>query len=677
MEQLPVLTTPETQRLRADYPSIEHLEAGNVAPWLVERQEQLLVRAKDERTGMNLAKLITLTGGVVGAVCYATSPLALIGAALSSVGYVWAVAQDINDSHQFAPLPFVRGNFIEFLSAMGDSQAREEWFATQNELVDLMYHLSPIERYEFAMLKENVHKLSDFLVGVEPGKRFYAYRWLLDWYINLKGNLPSKDSLINHLTTVTPDPRVNYQQVGAIQQHQAQALIDVPNTPTVDLPETPTVSLPEAQSVDLPGTIGANTKLGAIDVEAKSVEQKPTEAIPSPLEQSVQPEQQKDSCTSKPTSEPAPHVSLTSGQVGLEILQALATSRRSTLLIGDTGAGKSVAQAYILNKLFELHPDAQVFGISQKADSFCGLAEQGRVTLFDPIEPEQALFLIHSIWLIYDQRRRLPESDRPGLPPVRLILADWLSINQALEELKNEETVKLSRYLTKLADIVYNGRELNVCLLVDLQSYNLAAVGLKADRNSRKNFNLLGLGNYSVDELGMVNESYGVLTNLIGDRYIIAEESERVALNATFKQLQPISKQHRRPIIFSSLSPARLALLPDLRSFKGSKVAATKQPATVVEPTTEITTPDDIRERLEALIKATPKEKELPQSETAKKLLEIIQSATKQPISFESIRKSRKWERSSPDKATLLAALNELSSEWIRGSEEEGYYLQD
>jgi hypothetical protein len=27
----------------------------------------------------------------------------------------------------------------------------------------------------------------------------------------------------------------------------------------------------------------------------------------------------------------------------------------------------------------------------------------------------------------------------------------------------------------------------------------------------------------------MVNESYGVLTNLIGDRYIVADESERTA----------------------------------------------------------------------------------------------------------------------------------------------------
>lgn len=224
-----------------------------------------------------------------------------------------------------------------------------------------------------------------------------------------------------------------------------------------------------------------------------------------------------------------------------------------------------------------------MFGISQKADSFCGLAEQGRVTLFDPNEPEQALFLIHRIWTLYDHRRRLPEAMRPALSPVRLILADWLSINQALEELKNEESVKSSKYLTKLADIIYNGRELNVSLLVDLQSYNLAAVGLKADRNSRKNFNLIGLGNYSIDELGMVNESYGVLVNLIGDRHIVAEESERTALNATFKQLQPISKANRRPIIFSGLSPARLALLPDLRKYKTSTVAASKQPVTVTE----------------------------------------------------------------------------------------------
>jgi hypothetical protein len=318
--------------------------------------------------------------------------------------------------------------------------------------------------------------------------------------------------------------------------------------------------------------IGQNTRFGAVDVPAQPVNAEGEQRLGKPQIE---------------ISQPQILAATTSEETGLKDLDAIASTRRSTLLIGDTGSGKSVTQAYILTKLFELHPEVQVFVLSQKADSFCGLAEKGRVTLFDPTEPGEALTLICQIWSIYDIRRRLPEAERPALSPVRLILADWLSINQALEDLKNEECVKTSKYLSKLADIIYNGRELNVCLLVDLQSYNLAAVGLKADRNSRKNFNLIGLGNYSIDELGMVNESYGVLTNLIGDRYIVADESERTALITTFKQLQPISKANYRPILFSGLSPARLALLPDLRKYKMGSVAVTKKPLTVTEPASE------------------------------------------------------------------------------------------
>lgn len=230
--EIPVLTTEETNRLRADYPSIEHLEAGNIAPWLMERQDQLLVRAKDERAGMNLAKLITLAGGTVGAVCYATSPLALIGGVVAGVGYAWAIAQDLNDCHQFAPLPFVRGNFLEFLTAMGDKDARDEWFASQNEIVDLMNHLVPMERYEFGMLKVHAHTLTDFLGHVDAGKKFYAYRWLLDWFINLKGEFPSNEMLYSHLSQVTADPRVNYDQVGAIASHlnSTQRIYSAANT---------------------------------------------------------------------------------------------------------------------------------------------------------------------------------------------------------------------------------------------------------------------------------------------------------------------------------------------------------------------------------------------------------------------------------------------------------------
>ncbi len=410
-----------------------------------------------------------------------------------------------------------------------------------------------------------------------------------------------------------PVQALKEQMQGAIatakEVHQVLGQLDIGELPASELYPHLSDSKPSLPPGEPPQQPVLQDKpSGSAPTTPQQFEHKPVETIPSEAT-SAQPKpiehplQQKSDCTPEPIQKPAPmsQIDSTSEQLGLEVLNALASTRRSTLLIGDTGAGKSVTQSYILTKLFELHPDAEVFALAQKADAFCGLSQKGRVTLFDPTEPEHALILIGNIWKIYDKRRRLPESARPGLSPVRLILADWLSINQALEELLREEPVKSSKYLTKLADIIYNGRELNVCLLVDLQSYNLAAVGLKADRNSRKNFNLLGLGNYSIDELGMVNESYGVLINLIGDRYIVASESERTALNATFKQLQPISKAHQRPIIFSGLSPARLALLPDLRKYKTSTVAAaTKQPVTTPQPINETEPEEEALEPNEA-----------------------------------------------------------------------------
>jgi hypothetical protein len=510
---------------------------GQITEALQLRLEAIEQKARHYRQDLEAAKVSSAALGVVGLLLSA-NPLVAVIAGCGLAGYGYTILRDYQNTKRLCLLPLVRKGTGELLTGIGLA-ATNELLGADDPLLGVIGYVEPELAHEYELVMVSEAQLTGYLAHLSGESRLNAYRHILR-HTRLRNSLKLPSLQDVALAIASPIP---------------------PTTPT----------LPAVKPESAP----------AIEVKAEVVE-------PSP---SAQPKVSDRTPGSQPITQPTavPNIDPTTEQAGLKVLDALATTRRSTLLIGDTGAGKSVTQAYLLNKLFELHPDAEVFGISQKADSFCGLAQKGRVTLFDPTEPEQALFLIHSIWLVYDQRRRLPESERPALPPVRLILADWLSINQALEELKNEESVKSSKYLTKLADIIYNGRELNVCLLVDLQSYNLAAVGLKADRNSRKNFNLIGLGNYSIDELGMVNESYGVLTNLIGDRYIVADESERSALNATFKKLQPISKASRRPIIFSGLSPARLALLPDLRRYKSSQVAAAaKPPVTTVEPTTEV-----------------------------------------------------------------------------------------
>jgi len=533
--------TPENNLLAPDYDPTEFaplslLEQGDVDMWVRRRGAILINKSKETAKDCEAGKLASaLTVGA--SVVMSSNPLAWLPLTIGAIGYVYTVFQEFQDTGSVRLIPMYRGKLGDILKVMEGGQASE-----RHPLLDQIEYLSEAEKDEVLLINYRFGEIAGILNSAPPKVRFDLYRHLCGQF-HARRDIITGDEVKHYISCAVSEARRTMppQSQPVIEPEEAQAIV-----PTTS--PSPTVS------------------------------DRPTTNSQQPITNN-----------SQPITQPSPSVDPVSEQAGIKLLDALATTRRSTLLIGDTGAGKSVTQAYLLNKLFECHPDAGVFALAQKADSFCGLAEKGRVILFDPTEPEHALILINNIWLLYDRRRRLPESERPALSPVRLILADWLSINQALVELsKVNESVKTSQYLSKLADIIYNGRELNVCLLVDLQSYNLAAVGLKADRNSRKNFNLLGLGNYSIDELGMVNESYGVLINLIGDRYIVADESERSALNATFKKLQPISKANQRPIIFSGLSPARLALLPDLRRFKNSTVSTVvKQPATVIEATEE------------------------------------------------------------------------------------------
>ncbi|WP_099065882.1 hypothetical protein [Nostoc linckia] len=293
---MPNLTTKETRRLRDKYPSIEHLEAGHAASWLQERHDQLLCKAQRSRAEMNLSKLVTLSGTVVGLVCYATSPVATIGAIVSGIGYIWALALDLNDSHRFAPIPFVRDNFFDFLSAMGDAEAREEWIAQKNEIADLMFHLELLERFEFAMLREMHSILSEYLDQVHPGKRFYAYRWLCDRFVDFHGAIPDKESLNRHLQTVTPDPRINYQSVQAIQEQRPQILQQLPQARTVSLPETRTINTSndniQTQLPQAPNPLQSETNIQPQPVpQVTQLQQSPQTAVPP---QSNQPNKMPD-----------------------------------------------------------------------------------------------------------------------------------------------------------------------------------------------------------------------------------------------------------------------------------------------------------------------------------------------------------------------------------------------
>lgn len=294
------------------------------------------------------------------------------------------------------------------------------------------------------------------------------------------------------------------------------------------------------------------------------------------------------------------------------ILNQVAMSRSSLLLIAGTGGGKSVTQAALISILKEKCPQSEFWVVTQKYDSFCGLKEKNRVVIFDITTVKETLDYIDHVWGIYDKRRRLKKNERGNLSPVRLLLADWFSISNALERLASHPDVKASNYLVKLPDIVLNGREVNVCLWADLQSFNLEAIGMKADNNTRQNFNLIGLGNYYTTDEG-VNDSYGVLSSMIQSRYIIDDKDIRVKLIGDFGRLKPISQANERPIIFSTLEPASVCLQADVRhyqeQYENSAVIELEQPKEMgfVEPQIDVKPEQESEiERLERIFKFEP-----------------------------------------------------------------------
>ncbi|MEA5507716.1 hypothetical protein VB735_32440 [Halotia wernerae UHCC 0503] len=74
---IPKITTKQTEYLRLQYPSLSHLEAGNIAEWLQERKDQLFEMARQSENEADMTRVLGLLASGIGAVCYLTFPVKL------------------------------------------------------------------------------------------------------------------------------------------------------------------------------------------------------------------------------------------------------------------------------------------------------------------------------------------------------------------------------------------------------------------------------------------------------------------------------------------------------------------------------------------------------------------------------------------------------------------------
>jgi hypothetical protein len=344
--------------------------------------------------------------------------------------------------------------------------------------------------------------------------------------------------------------------------------------------------------------------------------------------------------------------------LALNTLQALARADSSTALVAAPGSGKSVTLNYLIEKILADSPNADIWVISAKNDSFCGFREKERVIVFSQENPDLAKEVIDNFYTDYKKRKQLPESQRESLPPLILILDDWLVIADQLSKHYSDWN-----YGGKLLDVLLIGREFNTKFIASLQSFNLAALGIeKMDAQTRLCLNLLLLGNRYIKN-GREQESYGVLELILNRGDIIPGKQEREQIKSKYLSVKAVSYQNLRPVMIASVGGFVVALMPKLSN----------QAKPIVDEQEYLDRVFD----LEFNLTATPPHHPKPLSEVAKKIYEYFQNVKNQtPKTLRDLKKADRL--SGYEEQELIDGLAELvEREKIKSDGNDNYSLPD
>jgi hypothetical protein len=347
-----------------------------------------------------------------------------------------------------------------------------------------------------------------------------------------------------------------------------------------------------------------------------------------------------------------------SESLALNTLQALARADSSTALVAAPGSGKSVTLNYLIGRILADSPGADIWVISAKNDSFCGLREKERVIVFDGENPDLAKDVIDNFYTDYKKRKQLPESKRESLPPLILILDDWLVIADQLSKHYSDWN-----YGSKLLDVLLIGREFNTKFIASLQSFNLAALGIeKMDAQTRMCLNLLLLGNRYIKN-GREQESYGVLELILNRGDIIPGKQEREQIKSKYLSVKAVSYQNLRPVMIASVGGFVVALMPLLSNQVNSIASEQEYLDRVFD--------------LEFNLTATHPHHPKPLSEVAKKIYEYFQNVkSKMPKTLRDLKKADRL--SGYSESELIDGLAELvKTDQVNSDGNDSYSLPD
>jgi hypothetical protein len=626
---IPKITTKETEHLRDSYPALSHLEAGNVSEWLQERKDQLFEMARTSENEADMTRVLGLLASGIGVVCYAVNPLAVVGGLIGGAAWLWFVVSHSNRTKEIAPIPFVRGNFIDALALLGDYDSRSNYQA--DHLANTVKFLERQQAQEYTFLHAEFENIVQYLTQVEPGKRFYAYRWMFGWFGKLKGRqLPTYQSMAEHLTHVTIDSRVNLYEVNAIAQAQTQL------PPTVDIKQ-----------------------LTSPTVDIRLMNQSAELSTPAQLHPSA-PGLAPEAITHLALGDRANALIAALTQTGFKIEDMM--SSQVIAIAGTQRGGKGTLAAILatLSLALDSRLNTQYFTAGIDVYPFsCNLTSALKYPLLDADSADKLVARELLTFL-----KGLDGSEPYSHKNLLLVIDEAMRLLSLLDE--TDRTWAIQYLLSRFA-------KCGGTLIIVLHGSNLTSVVGKATAGLADTFKT------SINFIGCVAKS----VSAGGLRKINVASGEYFKANpANFAE----------PVSGSNLGMTPEWLKTELHPGNGQPDPArtllkffpelVQHHQAVTMPRGERIAPDDAINQLESIfskptqeVEFVEVEEEVTISEADKNLiLNIVTSAVTTPVSFAAIRNSRKWGEDKRSVRYLRSAIAQLlESKQLNGSEKEGF----
>ncbi|MEH2102538.1 MAG: hypothetical protein V7K76_22860 [Nostoc sp.] len=262
---------------------------------------------------------------------------------------------------------------------------------------------------------------------------------------------------------------------------------------------------------------------------------------------------------------------------GSRAIDGLIDTSQSLIFLGTPGAGKSVSLGIVVGRKKKRFGDRlRLYAIAMKNDGFSG-ATVARLNA----DSNQCYDILLEVITELRKRAAMAKSEREEYceeTPVILILDDFMSQQKLLSSSLSKKIVRYPEesgayqkislgdaFNAAMAEIIFNGRELNVAGYVGTQSSNIEDLKFLSSKGGRAGVILM----YQAFRNVKKNQgNYEIISQAIGNQHVIADAKERERMRAIFPEAKALSVQEQRPMVLSSNADTGefiLGIVPDMR----------------------------------------------------------------------------------------------------------------